>query len=412
MEQKLREYARLLIEVGLNVRKGQTLVLSSPVDCAPFARLCAEAAYDVGCREVVMNWSDDALSRQKYLRAEDDVFDTVPPWREHFYNDYAASDIAYLAISASDPETLRGVDPQRLVRSQQTAAKAFEGFNRAQMRNDFPWCIASIPIPSWAVRVFPNVGEEEAVRLLWDAILQAVRIDGSGTAVARWKEHLDTLERRRDKLNRLHLRSLHYRNGLGTDLTVRLPDGAVWSSGRGISGRGQPFVANIPTEEIFTAPHKDGVDGVVYASMPLVEHGNIIDGFSFVLRDGKIVQAEAKRGGEFLDAAIHLDEGASRFGEIALVPYDSPISNQKLLYYNTLFDENASCHIAFGEGYPECLEGGIEMSREERLANGLNDSIAHVDFMVGTSDLSIVGTTKTGEEVTIFENGNFSEQLQ
>ena len=408
MEQKLREYAKLLVEVGVNIHKGQTLVISSPVECAHFARLCATAAYDAGCREVVLNWSDDYLSREKFLRADSEIFDSVPAWREQFYNNYAKEGAAYLAIAASDPETLAGVDPDRLLRSQKASAEALDPFYQQQMKNGFPWCIASIPIPSWAKKVFPDLSEDAAMTKLWDAIFQTVRISGDGTAVEKWREHLSMLDVRKEALNALKLKKLHYKNSLGTDLSIELPEGHLWASGGGVAANGRAFVANMPTEEIFTAPKKTGINGVVYASMPLVDNGNIIDKFRFTVKDGKIVEAVAEKGEEFLKVAISVDEGASYFGEVALVPYDSPISNQKILFYNTLFDENASCHLAFGEAYPECIEGGTEMTREEREAHGLNYSVNHVDFMLGTADLSIVGTTADGREVQIFKDGNFA----
>ena len=408
MEEKLQEYARLLVRVGLNVQRGQTLVISSPVECAYFARLCAAEAYAAGCKEVVMNWHDDALGRMKYLYADDAVFDDVPLWRRHFFNDYAQEGAAYLAISASDPENLKGVDGSRIIRAQQASGKALKEFDRLQMCSGFPWCIASIPIPSWAKTVFPEDGEERAMERLWDAIFRAVRISGDGKAVEKWQAHLKTLHARMEKLNALKIKSLHYTNALGTDLTVELPEGHIWEAGNDVTLSGQEYIANIPTEELFTSPLKTGVNGVVYASLPLVHDGNIIDGFRFVVKDGKIVEARARQGEETLQAAIAVDEGASYFGEVALVPYDSPISNQKILFYNTLFDENAACHIAFGEAYP-CLEGGQKMTKEELKARGLNDSITHVDFMVGTPDLRIVGTTHDGREIPVFENGNFAQ---
>lgn len=408
MEEKLQEYARLLVRVGLNVQKGQDLIISCPVECAYFARLCAAEAYAVGCREVVMNWHDDAMSRMKYLQAAEDVFETVPAWRERFFNDYAKAGAAYLAISATDPENLKGVDPQRIVKSQQASGKALKDFDRLQMASGFPWCIASIPIPSWAGRVFP--GAADAVDRLWDAIFAAVRISGDGKCVEKWESHLDTLHRRVEKLNSLRLASLHYTNSLGTDLTIRLPEGHVWEAGNDVTPKGQTFIANIPTEEIYTAPLKTGIGGVVYSAMPLVNDGNIIDKFHFVVKEGRIVEAHAEKGEDSLLAAISLDEGARYFGEVALVPYDSPISNQKILYYNTLFDENAACHLAFGEAYP-CIEGGRDMTKEELKARGLNDSITHVDFMVGTPDLSIVGTTQDGRQVPIFVDGNFAPDI-
>lgn len=407
MEAKLREYAKLLIEVGLNVQRGQTLVISCPVDCAYFARLCANAAYDVGCREVVMRWRDDELNRARYLRAADGVFDEFPAWMADMMNGYAAEGAAFLSIAASDPEALRGVDPDRLLRSA-NAENAIRPYVDAMMANVCPWCVASIPIPSWAKKVFPNDTEKDAMAKLWDAILLSVRVSGAGDAVERWRAHVAQLRARVDKLNALHFVSLHYQNSLGTDLTIRLPEKHVWSGGSNNCRAGYPFVANMPTEEVFTAPQRDGIDGVVYAAMPLVHNGNIISDFHFVIKNGKIVEAHAAQGEDILNAAISEDEGASYFGEVALVPYDSPISNQKLLFYNTLFDENAACHLAFGEAYPECVEGGEEMTKEELRAAGLNDSQTHVDFMIGTSDLSITGLTADGREVPVFVDGNFA----
>ena len=405
MDEKLLEYARLLVRVGLNVQKGQRLVISSPVECAFFARMCAKEAYDIGCKEVVMNWHDDAMARMKYLQADDEIFDEVALWRRHFFNDYALEGAAYLAISASDPENFKGVDTGRIVRAQQASGKALKDFDRLQMSSGFPWCIASIPIPSWANTVFPD--DEAAMEKLWEAIFKAVRITGDGKAVERWEEHLENLHKRLEKLNALRFKSLHYTNSLGTDLTVELPEGHIWEAGNDVTLSGQEYIANIPTEEIFTAPLKTGVNGVVYSAMPLVNDGAIIDKFRFVVKDGKIVECTAEQGEAELQAAISVDEGASYFGEVALVPYDSPISNQKILFYNTLFDENAACHIAFGEAYP-CIEGGRKMNKEELKAHGLNDSITHVDFMIGTADMKIVGTTADGTQVDVFVDGNFA----
>ena len=408
MQAKFEEYAKLLVEVGVNIQKGQNLVISCPVDCAWFARLCAKAAYAAGCREVIMNWGDELLGREKYLHAADDVFDSVPEWRVRFSTDYARGGAAFLHIAGSDPEILNGVDQDRLVRSARSSGEAMKEYRQLQMSNAVPWSIGAIPVPSWAKKVFPGVSEEEAVNKLWDAIFTSVRVSGDGTAVQRWKEHLDTLQIRIDKLNDLRLESLHYTNSLGTDLTIRLPEDHIWGGGDGTSKAGIHFIANMPTEEIFTAPLKNGIDGVVYSAMPLVLSGDLVDKFHFVIKEGKIVEVHAEVGEAKLKAETTLDEGASYFGEVALVPYDSPIRNQELLFYNTLFDENAACHLAFGEAYSECIKGGADMSKEELKAHGLNDSITHVDFMVGTADLSITGKTHDGREVPIFVNGNFA----
>lgn len=405
---QFEEYAKLLVEVGVNIQKGQNLVISSPVDCAWFVRLCAKAAYDAGCREVINCWDDDELSREKGLRAADDVFDTVPAWRVDMLTGYARGGAAFLRIAAEDPENLKGVDPDRLLRLRRASGKALEEYRRLTMTNAVAWSIGSIPIPSWARKVFPGRVEEESMEKLWDAIFAAVRVTGDGKAVERWREHTAAVQERVEKLNALNLESLHYTNSLGTDLTVRLPEGHLWAGGASRTKGGVPFIANMPTEEIFTAPLRTGVDGVVYASMPLVHNGSVIDGFHMEVKAGKIAAVHAKTGEDVLKAAISLDEGASRFGEVALVPYESPISRQGLLYYNTLFDENASCHLAFGEAYPECIRDGARLSEDERKARGLNTSITHVDFMVGTADLDIWGRTRDGQEVPVFQKGNFA----
>ena len=407
MEEKLREYAKLLIEVGLNVQKGQTVVIRCPVECAYFARLCAAAAYNVGCREVVMRWSDDFLERERFLRADDSVFDVFPARQAEMLNGYADEGAAFLNISARDPEALLSVDPDRLTRASRSET-AIQPYVSAVMSNACPR--ASHPSPSRAGRrrsspSFPS-------RRRWTS--SGTRSSppsasaAKGDAVVRWREHVALLKSRIAKLNELHFTSLYYQNSLGTSLNIKLPETHVWAGGDNTSRAGFPFVANMPTEEVFTAPLRDGIDGVVYAALPLVHNGNIIENFHFVIKDGKIVEAYAEKGEDILKAAIAEDEGASYFGEVALVPYDSPISNQKILFYNTLFDENAACHLAFGEAYPECVKGGEAMSKEELKAAGLNDSNTHVDFMVGTADLSIIGTTKDGREIPVFVNGNFA----
>ena len=407
-EAKLKEYARLLVEVGLNLQKGQTLVLSCPVECACFARLCASVAYDVGCREVVMSWSDDALKREKYLRAADEVFDEFPAWYARFLTDYAEQGAASLVVIGGDPESMRGVDPKRMLRAGRAAEKPLERYSQLYRGNYVPWTAAAIPSPGWAKKMFPDCAEDEAMEKLWDAIFASVRVAGDGKAVERWRAHLQKLHARRDRLNALHFKSLHYKNALGTDLTVELPEDHLWVSGTTTTVKGQVFVPNMPTEEIFTSPLRSGVNGVVYAALPLVLSGNIVDGFHFVVKDGKIVELHADRGEEFLRAAVALDEGASYFGEAALVPFNSAISNQGLLFYNTLFDENARCHLAFGSGFPMCLENGAGMTTDEMAAHGVNHSIQHTDFMIGTADLSIVGATHDGAQIPVFVDGNFA----
>jgi len=407
MENRIKAYAKLLIEVGLNVQKGQLLVISSPVECAPFARMCASAGYDAGCREVVMNWSDDYMTREKYLRADDSVFDTVPSWRADFYNTVSEQQAAFLSIYADDPQLLAGVDYDRLRRANIASGKAIKPFRDRQTANFFPWCIASIPIPSWAKKVFPDKAENEAVDALWDAILSAMRIYNDRDPVLQWREHCAKLKSRVKTLNDYNFKYLKYKNSLGTDLTVQLPENHHWEGGNETCANGTVFCANMPTEEVFTAPLKTGTNGIVFSSKPLIVNGDIADKFSFEFKDGKIVKVCAEVGQELLETAISVDEGASYLGEVALVPYDSPISNSGILFYNTLFDENASCHFAFGDSYP-CVEGGSEMTKEQLQEIGLNYSISHEDFMIGTKDLSIIGITHDGKEIPVFIDGNFA----
>ncbi len=407
MLKRLEEYAKLLIEIGLNVQKGQYVMINCPVECADFARLCTKAAFDVGAKDVIVQWRDDFVSRQRWLYADGEVFDHVYPWEVQRNLSLAKQGAARLSISAQNPENLKGVDPDRLQRFEKADGEEQREMYSMLMSSSFPWCVASIPVPSWAAKVFPDIPQDEAVAKLWDAIFDAVRITGDGNAVELWRNHCDRLRTLSEKLNEYNFKFLHYTNSIGTDLMVELPENHIWAAGSEYSKTGVEFVANIPTEEVFTAPKRDGVNGKIVASKPLVNNGNIIDGFYMLLKDGVITEVHADKGEDVLKAAISVDEGASRFGEVALVPYDSPISNSGILFYNTLFDENASCHFAFGEAYPSCVKGGVDMTSEELLANGLNSSATHVDFMVGTADLSIVGITHSGEEIAVFKKGNF-----
>lgn len=407
MNNMLSEYARLLVEVGLNVQKGQYVLINSPISCADFTRLCVDAAYVAGARDVIVNWGDDYVSRQHWLNADDSVFDNVFSWDSDKNLGYAKLGAARLSISASDPENLKGVDPSRMERASKASGEANKEFHEMMMTSAFPWCVASIPVPSWAKKVFPELPEDKAMEKLWESIFSAVRITPQGGAVERWREHCDYLKQKREALNNFNFKFLHYTNSIGTDLMIELPENHIWMAGSEYSKNGIEFVANMPTEEIFTAPKLDGVNGKVVASMPLVEGGNIINNFYMIIKDGVIVEVHAEQGEEYLKQAIALDAGASRLGEVALVPFDSPISNSGILFYNTLFDENASCHLAFGAAYP-CVKNGENMTAEELTAAGLNNSIQHCDFMIGTSDLSIVGITHDGKKVPVFIDGNFA----
>lgn len=407
-EKMLRQYARLIIGVGVNLQKKQTLVVACPVECAYFARMLTDAAYEAGAKDVIINWRDDYCSRQHYLYADDSLFDNVYPWDALQRNTLAREGAAYVAIAASNPENLKGVDPERLRRWEIAAGRDMKECQSLQMSNGFPWCVVSIPVASWAKKVFPELTDDEAMERLWDEIFKAVRITEDGDAVAEWKAHCDRLESKAKELNEYRFKSLHYTNSLGTDLTVGMPEDHVWMAGGDTTKSGVRFVANMPTEEVFSAPLRNSINGVLYASKPLVLNGTIVKGIRFTFKDGRIVDLHADEGEDTLKAAVGTDEGSHYLGEIALVPYDSPISKSGVLFFNTLFDENASCHFAFGKAYPSCIKGGEDMSMEELIAHGINaESNTHVDFMVGTDDLSIVGTTHDGREIPVMRNGNW-----
>ena len=408
-ENMLMQYARLVAGVGIQVQKGQTVLVRCPVDCAAFGRMLNQACFELGAKDVVMDWRDDFCTRERYLHAQDSVFDSVYPWNVLMNNELGQAGAGFISVSASDPENLRGVSADRLRRWTEATGRDQGEFYRAMMSNAFPWCVVSVPVLSWAKKVFPNDADDDAMEKLWNAIFAAVRVKEGGDAVQAWRDHCAHLDEYAAKLNALKLAKVRCKNALGTDVTVGMPKEHVWLAGADTAKSGVRFVANMPTEEVFSAPQRDAVDGVLCASKPLALNGNLIEGIRLTLEHGRIVGVHADKGEEVLRQAIETDEGTHYLGEIALVPVDSPIAQSGLLYYNTLFDENAACHFAFGQAYPACVPGGDDLSEEELLARGINAvSKEHVDFMVGTEDLSIIGTTSDGREVVIFKDGRFA----
>lgn len=407
-EAKLNEYAHLLVEVGLNLQPGQTPRVASNLECAQLARLCVAACYDRGARDVTVDWNDEFMTRERYLRADEAVFSEFPDHLKAKFDWMLDKQCPSLSITGSNPELLKGVDPARIKASRIASGEPTRPYFDAMSASQFQWCVAAHPTRAWAEKVFPDKKGEEAIDALWEAIFAVCRITGDGKGVERWQEHVAATAARCAKLNGYNFKSLHYTNSRGTDLTLELPENHVWMGGSEDTPKGVPFVANIPTEEIFTAPRWDGVNGKVYASLPLAMSGNLVKDFWMEFRDGKIVDVHAEEGEGYLRDSISLDEGSAYLGEVALVPYDSPINNTGILFYSTLFDENASCHLAFGSAYPTCVKGGDGMSEEEQKKAGLNQSMNHVDFMIGTADLSIVGITHEGQEIPVFVNGNFA----
>ena len=406
LEKLKRDYAELVVKSGVNIQKGQRLQITSEIECADFARLCADAAYDAGCKEVLFRWRDDELTRMKYLKAADEVFDSVDQWDVDRANALVDEGCAFITIYAEDPDSLNGVDPDRIRRSQISSGKALEHYRAKMMSSAVPWTVCSVPSKAWSRAVFPQLSEEEAVARMWEEILACCRVDG-GDAVQNWQNHIDELKKHVDILNGYNFKTLRYRNSAGTDVTVDLPEGHFWEGGSEKSGTGVIFSPNLPTEEVFTLPDRNSMNGTIVSTKPLSHNGTVIEGIVFKVENGKIVEAHADKGEDILRDAITVDEGASYFGEVALVPHDSPISNSGVLFFNTLFDENASCHFAFGQAYPQ-IKGSENMTKEELEARGANTSMTHVDFMVGSEDLEITGITHDGEEIAVFRNGNFA----
>lgn len=403
----ITKYVDLALNIGINLQKEQILVIMSPVETAPFTRLLVEKAYELGASEVIVHWNDDFCKKMTFTYGKKEIFEEMPAWQVDSLMYYANKGAAFLSIAANDPELLAGIDSEKIGAYQKTRGQALKPYYDKIMVNELQWNIISVPTLAWAKKVFPNVNDEEAVDMLWNAILKSTKSD-TENPIETWKNHLNILKEKMDYLNNKQFEKVVITNSLGTNLTVKLPKNHIWASGKDVTQSGIEFVANIPTEEVFSMPHKYGVDGIVYASKPLNYGGTLIEDFSITFKNGKIIDFSAKSGYEALENLVSIDEGAKYLGEIALVPFDSPISNLGILFYNTLFDENASCHLAIGQAYSSCIQGGDKLSSEEMEEVGMNDSLTHVDFMFGTSDLSIVGYEENGNCENIFINGNWA----
>lgn len=403
----LEEYAKLCVKVGINLQPGQPLVINAPIEGADFVRLVAKQAYEAGAKQVHVNWNDETLTKLKYENSPMEVFENFPKWYADGLEEFAKDGAGYLSIYSEDPELLKEIDPKKIAANNKSKSMALKEFRKYNMNNINSWCVVSIPTKGWAKKVFPNVSEEEAMEKLWDAIFKATRMDLEDPVKA-WEEHIKSIEEKVKFLNDKSFKKLYYKSSNGTDLEVELPEGHIWAGGGDYNSKNTFFVANMPTEEVFTMPLKTGVNGTVYSTKPLNYGGNLINNFKLIFKNGKVVDFEAEEGYEVLKDLLDIDEGAKYLGEVALVPFDSPISNSNIIFLNTLFDENASCHFAFGKAYPTNIKGGENMSDEELEKHGVNNSLAHVDFMVGSKDMNIVGETKDGQKVQIFENGNWA----
>ncbi|MGJ7919142.1 aminopeptidase [Neobacillus sp. LXY-4] len=405
-QKNLEKYAELAVKVGVNIQKGQTLVVNTTIDSKEFVRLLVKKAYETGAANVIVNWNDDIVSRLKYDLAPDEAFHEYPKWRAKETEELAENGAAFMSIVSSSPDLLKGVNPERIANFQKAAGTALSQYRKYIQSDKVSWTVIAAASDAWAEKVFPDEPEEKRVQMLWDAIFKSTRVD-TDNPVEAWKNHDAELHKKVDYLNKKRYKKLHYK-APGTDLTIELNEKHLWVGAGSVNEQGQEFMANMPTEEVFTVPLKTGVNGFVTSTKPLSFGGNIIDNFTLTFENGRIVDFKAETGAEILKRLVETDEGSHYLGEVALVPYHSPISQSNILFYNTLFDENASNHLAIGSAYAFCIEGGKKMSAEELIENGLNESITHVDFMIGSPEMNIDGITVDGKAEPVFRNGDWA----
>ncbi len=402
----LKKYAELLVKSGIALKKGQSVVIRANTDIEDFTALVVEECYRCGAKRVVVDWSSEKVNRVAFKKASKSALAEVLPFEEAFAK-WQTDDLPVLLwLNSDNPDALSGIDAQKLAYIQKEKMKVLYPYRQAR-ENRYQWCIAGVPSKAWAKKIFPNETTSRAMEKLWEAILSTSRaLDGNG--IANWVKHDENLKARCDYLNSLRLRKLHYTSKNGTDLTVGLIPGVVFLGGGENLLDGTFFQPNIPSEECFTSPKKGEAEGIVYSAKPLSYRGQLIEDFYVKFHEGKAVEVGAKKGEEALRSILSLDEGSAYLGECALVPFDSPINNTGLLFYNTLFDENAACHLALGRGFTNLYPNFEKYTEDEIHRFGINSSSSHVDFMIGSRDLNITGIKEDGTEIAIFRDGNWA----
>lgn len=400
----LKKYAHTLLKYGVNLQQDQTLVISVDVENKDFAVIVTEEAYRLGAKEVVLNWRCSPIARQRLLHANESVLEKPANWIPEFYKQYIDDKAAFLSLISANPKALEGIPTDRISLQSRNLNKVLSFYHTAIMNSSVTWCVASVPTVLWANLLGYEGSDEEKINQLWATLLKLCRIEGVEPKDT-YRHHMAKLRHRCEALNKLDLKSLRYTCENGTDLLLELPEGHIWLGGEESSKDGTIFNANIPTEEVFSAPQYNGVNGVVHSTKPLIYHGNTISDFSFTFKEGKIVEYTAKEGYEVLKELVETDEGSHYLGEVALVDHFSPISQSNQIFYETLFDENASCHLAIGASYPTCLKNSDGLSEEELKERGLNHSLTHVDFMIGHERMNIKGYTRDGQAVDIMIDG-------
>lgn len=403
----LSTYADLIIRTGVNLQKGEMLVINAPIDSRGLVEKVVKSAYKAGARNVEVQWLDDKISRLNYKYRSKKELTKIPDWVIKQKDHYIDEKIAFLRILSDNPESLKGVNPEKVAAARRASGKALAKFRDYTGSNKLRWCIAAYPQKDWAKKMFPELSPSAAMKKQWEYIAETMRLN-CDDPIKAWEKHQNEISRRCEILNGAKIKTFTYKNSLGTNFTVGMPQGYIFCGGAEKGALdGIRFTANMPTEEVFSCPDRRTANGKLVAAMPLCRNGQIIKNFWFTFENGKITDYGAEEGYENLKSIIETDEGSHYLGEIALVGYNSPIRNLNTLFYETLFDENASCHFAIGDCYPTCLQGGGELTKDELLSSGLNSSIEHVDFMVGTSDLEITATCEDGKQLKIFENGEW-----
>lgn len=401
-----RNYAKLIASTGVNITEGCEVVINAQLDQPEFIVMLVEECYKLGAKKVMVEWNHQAITKLHADYRSLEVLGKVEPWEESKLKQRAEVLPCMIYIESEDPDGLSGIDREKWAKSQQMRYKVIKPI-RDTMEDRYRWCIAAVPGKAWAKKVFPELEENEAVEKLWEAILFTARAQGD--AVENWKKHNEEIKQKSGYLNSLKLKSLHYTSKNGTDFNVGLiPDAKFEGGCETAKGDNVWFNPNIPSEEIFTSPMKGEAEGIVYSTRPLSYRGVLIENFSIRFENGKAVEVHAEKNEESLKTMIGMDEGACYLGECALVPYDSPIRNSGIMFYNTLFDENAACHLALGAGFCSCLNNFENMSLEECHKAGINESMIHEDFMIGSEDLCIDGITAEGKTVPIFVDGGWA----
>ena len=403
---RLKKYAKLIARCGVNVQKGQEVIIAAELDQPEFVKMVADECYKAGASKVSVDWSYQPLTKSHVKYCSEKVLSTLDKWQIEKWEHQAEVLPCKIYLTSEDPDGLAGVNQKKYAKTMAARSKTIKPI-RNKMENKYQWCIAAVPGEAWAKKVFPGVRGSVAVEKLWEAILSTSRVYED--PIFEWKKHNENLAKRCEYLNGLRIKELKYKSKNGTDLRVGLiPDALFCAGGEEAMGSGIYFNPNIPSEETFTSPKKGDADGIVYSSLPLSYGGQLINNFWMKFEKGKIVDVGAEENEALLREMIAMDEGASYLGEVALVPYSSPIRESGILFYNTLFDENAACHLAIGRGFSNVLRNYEKLTEDEAHAKGINDSITHVDFMIGTSDLSIIALTESGQEVQIFKNGDWA----